>query len=467
MKVQSIRLRLTFWYSGVLLAALLVFGASLWVAVRHNVQSGIESRLTEAAQGVRTVLEIESDKSDFNEEITEYARAASGAALLRVRDGSGKEWLPDTPLLSMQTRDPKDNTGLLRGERYRTYSERVSVNGQNFEIETGISLSEATRMLEQLRALLLIAIPLVVAVAFCGGYWISGRALSPVDELTNAAMRISVENLSERLPVRKSGDELQRLAETWNEMLGRLQAAVQRITSFTADASHELRTPISVILTSAEVALRRERDAAEYREALTGIVSEAQRMTGLTEDLLALARSDSSQARPPFELIDLGELARETVRDVAASAEQRNIILRTEVDGAAPGVWANRSALRRVLLILLDNALKHTPAGGSIEVGSLATAGGVTIAVRDNGEGIAPGDIVHVFDRFYRADKSRTGQNGVGLGLSIAQAIARMHGSEIQVESVPAAGSRFFLTLPANPQKNGQSAAPAPLRSGL
>jgi len=443
MRFHSIRLRLTVWYSCVLLAALLVFGASLWVAVRHSVLSGVDRRLSEAAKGIRTVLENESDKRDFDEELTEYARAASETAFLRVLDGAGADLLPDTPL-SMGPRDR---------ERYRTYSERVSVKGRNFEIETGVPLTESDKMLSQFRALLLIAIPLVVAVAFCGGYWISRRALSPVDELTNAAMRISVENLSERLPVRNTGDELQRLAETWNDMLGRLQASVQRITSFTADASHELRTPISVILTSAELALRRERDAAEYRAALTGIVSEAERMTGLTEDLLALARADSSQAAPPFESVDLGALAKEVVSEVTANAKRRKIAVTAEADPNAPNVRANHSALRRVLLILLDNALKHTPPGGSIEVRSTATPGGATISVRDTGEGIAAADLTHVFERFYRADKSRTGQNGVGLGLSIAQAIARMHGSEIHVESAPAAGSRFFLSLSANLQK--------------
>jgi heavy metal sensor kinase len=305
--------------------------------------------------------------------------------------------------------------------------------------------------LEQFQALLLVAIPLVVAVSFFGGYWISRRALVPVDELTNAAMRISVENLSERLPVRHTGDELERLAEAWNQMLSRMQSAVQRITSFTADASHELRTPIAIILTSAEMALRRERDAAEYRAALAGIVSEAERMSGLTEDLLALARADSRQTLP-LELADLGELARDAVTDVAARAEQRNIAMKTEVDQAAPQVLVNRPALRRVFLILLDNALKHTPAGGSVEVRVTATPGGTTIDVRDTGEGIAPADLPHVFERFYRADKSRTANNGMGLGLSIAQSIARLHGSEIRVESVPATGSRFFLFLSENLQ---------------
>jgi len=455
MMFQSIRLRLTFWYSGVLLAALLVLGASLWVAVRHNVLSGIETRLREAAKGVRTVLGNDPEKDELDEEIREFEHAAYEIAFLRVRDGAGKELLPDSPLLSMGSRDLKENTGSLNGLRFRLYSERVSINGRDYEIDTAVPLIEAEQMLEQLRTLLLIAIPLVVVVAFCGGYWISGRALSPVGDLTNAAMRISVENLSERLPVRHTGDELQRLSETWNEMLGRLEASVQRIESFTADASHELRTPISVILTSAELALRRQRDAAEYREILEGIVLEAKRMTGLTEDLLALARSDASKAPPPFELVDLGELAREVVHDLAASAERGNIGLKVEIDAAVPGVWGNRPALRRVLLILLDNALKHTPAGGSIEVSSAATGGGATISVKDNGEGIAAADIPHVFDRFYRADKARTGQNGVGLGLSIAQAIARLHGSEIQVESAPAAGSRFFFTLPEKVHQNG------------
>jgi two-component system heavy metal sensor histidine kinase CusS len=438
MLFHSIRLRLTVWYSAVLLAGLILFGLLLWVAVRHYLLSTVDQRLLQGAAGVRAVLEHEVSAPDFLEELREYAHAAPGGALLQVRDDSGAELLPSTPLQSPGA-----------GERYRTHTERVSIGGRTFEITAGADLSEVQRMLGQFRSLLLIAIPFVVAVAFGGAYWISRRALSPVGELTSAAMRISVENLSDRLPVRRTGDELQRLAETWNEMLARLEAAVRRITSFTADASHELRTPVSVILTTAELALRRERDAGQYRAALTGIVAEAQRTTGMIEDLLALARADSSHAPLPFEPVDLGELAREIAGELAIAAESRNVEVRTEADPSTPPVRVNRAALRRLLLILLDNALKYSRAGGRIEVTVAPAPGGAMLAVRDDGVGIAPEDVPHVFDRFYRADKSRSAQNGAGLGLSIAQAIAQMHGSKIQVESAPGRGSRFFLALSA------------------
>ena len=433
---RSIRIRLTAWYSAVLLAGLLLFGLFLWLAARHYLLVEVDERLAQGIRGLRAVIEQEIDQPDFLDELREYARAAPGGALLRVREENGAELL--APARRRNDR------------RYRAATGRVSIHGRTFELESGAALGDIDRTLAQFRTLLLILIPFMVAIAFGGGYWISGRALAPVDELTEAARRISLENLSERLPVRPTGDELERLADTWNQMLARLEASVRRITAFTADASHELRTPVSVIMTTAELALRRERGAAEYRQALAGIVAEARRMTGLTDDLLALARADSSQAPLPFEPVDLNELARDAAAQMAALAQSRGIRLATEGTRAALPLRANRPALRRLLLILLDNALKHTPPGGSVVV---SVSDGPTLAVRDTGEGIAPEDLPHVFDRFYRADKSRTGANGVGLGLSIAQAIARMHGARIEVESARGAGSRFFVVLSSNLQK--------------
>ncbi len=446
--LRSIRFRLTFWYSAILLAGLLLFSGGLWLAVRYELLSSTDKKLAQDVQGIGAVLEEEEGvggPAQLREELAEYVRAAPGGALLRVRDDGGRELLPGSRLLpggapfGLYATTPQG---------YRATAALLQIHGRQFVVEASAPLTDVDRMLAQFRNLLFFAIPLVVLIAIGGGYWISRQALAPVDELRNAAQRISVENLSDRLPVPHTGDELQRLAETWNQMLHRLQSSVQRIVNFTADASHELRTPISVILTTAELALRRDRDIGHYREALTGIVVEAQRMTTLTEDLLSLARADDRGSRLALELLDASELARAVVDEETPSANEKQIQLTTALEEPIPGLRANRAALRRLLLILLDNAVQHTPAGGLIELAGAKHPNGVMLAVRDNGNGISPEDLAHIFDRFYRADKSRNRANGSGLGLSIAQSIARMHGTQIHAESSLGGGSRFYFVLP-------------------
>lgn len=446
--LRSIRFRLTFWYSAILLAGLLLFSGGLWLAVRYELLSSTDKKLAQDVQGIGAVLEEEEGvggPAQLREELAEYARAAPGGGLLRVRDDTGRELLPGSRLLPGGAAFGLYST---TPQGYRATAALVQIHGRQFVVEAAAPLADVDRMLAQFRNLLFIAIPFVVLIAFGGGYWISRRALAPVDELRSAAQRISAENLSDRLPVPQTGDELQRLAETWNQMLHRLQSSVQRIVNFTADASHELRTPISVILTTAELALRRDRDIGHYREALAGIVVEAQRMTTLTEDLLSLARDDDRGSRLALELLDTSELARRVVDEETPSANEKQIQLTTALEEPIPGLRANRAALRRLLLILLDNAVQHTPAGGAIELEGAKHPNGVMLAVRDNGNGISPEDLPHIFDRFYRADKSRNRANGSGLGLSIAQSIARMHGTQIHAESSLGRGSRFYFVLP-------------------
>jgi heavy metal sensor kinase len=300
--------------------------------------------------------------------------------------------------------------------------------------------------------------------ASAGGYWLSRRALSPVDEITGAARSIGPENLSTRLPVPRTGDELQRLSETWNEMLERLDSAVDRIQRFTADASHELRTPVSVIRTTAELALRRERNPEQYRDALHQILLETERMTQLTEDLLLLARGDAREFTLRWEPVDWNEVAGRVVEEGRSIAEARGIRLRIDPAPGAVMTLGDESALRRLLTVLLDNALKHTPAGGSIEVAISSAEQLVIVTVRDSGEGIDPTDLPHIFDRFYRGDKARNRQTGVGLGLAIAQSAANMHGARIEVESELGRGATFtasFAKLPADEyqEEAGRSAS--------
>ena len=260
------------------------------------------------------------------------------------------------------------------------------------------------------------------------------------------AKSITVQNLSRRLVVPDTSDELQRMSEAWNDVLQRLDTAIQRIRQFTADASHELRTPVALIRATAELALRSEREPEYYRASLSTIESEATRMTDLTESLLVLARTDSNSVEMPLGPVDLNRIITEVAALSRPAAETRGLTLNAMPVGGPATVLANEAGIRRLLFILLDNAFKHTPSGGTVTLSTKLAEGKVTISVCDSGEGISSEDLPHIFERFYRADRSRS-SNGAGLGLSIAQMIADLHGSKIEVESTVGSGSCFCLSL--------------------
>jgi two-component system heavy metal sensor histidine kinase CusS len=310
-----------------------------------------------------------------------------------------------------------------------------------------ISLEDVLVLMRDLLRLLLLMVPAVVGIACLGGYWLSLRALRPVDEITAVAKSIGLQNLSQRIVVPQTGDELQRMAETWNEVLSRLESSVKRMRQFTADASHELRTPLALIRASAELALRREREPGAYRKTLHGIEEQAEYMTKLTESLLTLARADSGSLGLALQPLDLNPLVASVVRQNEALAVAKQIQLKAETTNGAVLVEANDAALRRLLLILLDNALKFTPGGGTVTATVEPTPRGARVSVSDTGPGIAPDALPFIFDRFYRGDPARENGAGFGLGLSIAQVIAEAHESKIAVSSAAGAGSRFWLEL--------------------
>jgi heavy metal sensor kinase len=303
--------------------------------------------------------------------------------------------------------------------------------------------------LRRVRWLLLWSAPAVLLLASLGGIWISRRALAPVDEITLAARSIGIQSLSRRLDVPSTGDELQRLSETWNEMLARLEAAVKRLSQFTADASHELRTPVALIRTTAELTLRRERSPETYREALRQVVLESERTSRLVDDLLLLARADAGLPSLALERMELTPLVRDVCQQGQVLAESRQLQISTVAPEEPVFVEANDPALRRMLLLLLDNAMKYTPVGGRIVLSVDRDPGGATVAVRDTGIGIPETALPHVFERFYRVDESRNRDaGGTGLGLSIAKWIAERHHASLEAESVVGEGSVFRIRFP-------------------
>ena len=448
----SIRLRLTAWYAAALLAGLALFGAGMWIALEQRLVAGVDVRLAQRIGGLETALGLDAEiknRAQLQQELSEFVREVPDGSLVQLRDSAGTAILP----LPGQAVFPSPRQGRytieIQGRRFRVASGPLTAAGETYTALVALSLDEVGAILADFRRLLLWMIPAVLGLACLGGYWLSSRALAPVDAITSVAKTISVQNLSRRIASPQTGDELQRMAETWNEVLDRLESAVQRIRQFTSDASHELRTPLTLIRATADLALRREREPEEYRVSLHQIAVEAEHMTALTEQLLTLARADTHGLEMALTATDLNPLVNSVAEQNAALALEKGVALRA-CTAAQPAVAAaDAAALRRVLLILVDNALKHTPPGGAVTLSAALDGDCVVLAVEDTGEGIAADALPHLFERFYRADEARGSGNGFGLGLAIAQAIAAAHGTEILVESSPGAGARFSLALKA------------------
>jgi heavy metal sensor kinase len=446
----SIGARLTFWYSLVLLSGLSIFGAGIWLLVSHSLRASLDQTLAEDAKGVITVLQSETEPDHLREELTEYAAATPGGSLMEVQDVRGKK-IVASRIVELPAADSASVFGVQakRSGRYRTFATTVRVNGATYRVLVGTPMDPTEATLGRLRLLLLWSAPAVLLLASLGGYWISRRALAPVDEITREARVIGIQNLSQRLAVLNTGDEIQRLSETWNGMLARLEGAVKRLSQFTADASHELRTPIALIRTTAELTLRRERSAETYREALRQVVVESERTTRLVEDLLLLARSDAGLPSLPLERMELTPLVQDVCQQGRVLAEARQLQISAEIPDGPVYVEANDPALRRMLLLLLDNAVKYTPSGGQITLSVDRGPAGATVAVRDTGIGIPETALPHVFERFYRVDESRNRDaGGTGLGLSIAKWIAERHHASLEAESVVGEGSVFRIRFP-------------------
>ncbi len=465
MNARSIRFRITVWYAGVLAALLVLFGATGYIGLERYLQRTLsESLSTQARQiGDTLIANVSRSGEDYViDEIKEHYAPAVNNRFLRITrfDGSvlyasglpkdGSFDATRLPVLSA----PVDS-GFLRTAHLPGATELViytlpfgAQDGGRFLIEAGAPYKPIESVLHGLLLSLAIGLPMIVAIAIAGAYLLTRRALAPVDLITRTAERITSRNLSERLPVTRTGDELERLSISLNRMIARIEHAFQHIGRFTADASHELRTPLTVLHGELEAIVRRPHLRSEDRETIGSALEETERLANIVEKLLTLSRLDAGEARMERVHFDLAELTATTVEQMRLLAEDKRISLhcdatsQVEADGDC-------SRLRQVVVNLLDNAIKYTPEGGSIHVSVRATNGKALLEVADNGIGIPAGALPHVFERFYRADKARSRQlGGVGLGLSIVKSICAAHGGQVKVESVEGQGSRFRAELP-------------------
>ena len=457
MMTLPIRIRLTAWYFAVLAVVLSAFGVSAYFAMRHSIRQTVDEELQIRDEGVRQLIERDIQrgrKEDLAEGLREHTELRAGGALLQVSDEQGN-WLYRSSVMS-DYGVPRPAIVPKRATEYkgkhvplRIWTEKVTVGGESYLIQSAFEMDDFYEALHHFALMLFISIPSLLVCAAAAGYWISTRALAPVDQITQTARTISAQNLSSRLVVPNTGDELQRLSETLNGMLERLEAAFKKITQFTADASHELRTPVAVMRTRAELSLRKARSAEEYRDVIAEVLTELEKTSGLIEQLMFLARADSGAETLHFSPTNVGEVLREACHQGSALAEAKQVAFQEKISSDSMWILGDASSLRRLFLILIDNAVKYTPASGQIEVSLHRNDGYAVAEVRDTGIGIAEADLPNVFERFYRADKARTRESGgVGLGLSIGRWITEVHAGKIEVHSSPGHGSIFQIRLP-------------------
>ncbi len=459
-RFRSIRFRLTLWYAATLILGLGLFSSMVWVSLRQRLISELDRDLAGRSSRFEKYFRGESaelrDSAQLRDELNEFCQALPPASYVDLRAFNSSEprgfefHYPESPA--------------PRASGLRMWQQQFSSGGQSFELEVGAPLTNLEHTLQLLRFLLLSLLPVVIVIACVGGAWLSGRALKPIKDITAAANAISIENLSQRLPVPASGDELARLTEVLNSMLARLESALKRLSQFAADASHELRTPLAVIRTTAELALRRVRPAESYRESLSEIAAETERMTQLVEDLLTLARAGTEASQMPRSALDLNGLLREICTELNPLAETRQIRIDARLGEVKPRdtvIAGNRAALRRLFVILLDNAIKYSPAGSGVRLAVAREDGHVAVTIEDSGVGISQADLPHIFERFYRTEKGGEGPEGHGIGLALADHIAKAHGATIEVRSAQGAFSVFRVTFAAADSASANLQIPA------
>jgi heavy metal sensor kinase len=456
---RSIQFRLTAWYAVILAVTFTAVGIGVWLAMRDSINDTVDKDLRSRLHAMQDFLQPEAMGSEVPlDELMEDAALAPAGTRFRIANSSGR-WLYQSPGTESWGAMPPDASRLPKRGRFETQAQQgkpvriLSAAIPLGVVQIGFPVDEFAEMLSGFTWTALLASPLLLILASAGGYWMSRRALAPVERIAHTAADIEAQNLSKRLPIRGAGDELDQLSATLNAMFARLEDSFRRITQFTADASHELRTPIAIIRTTAEVIRKKPRSEKEYAEALDRILAESERTTALVEDLMLLARADSNVEDLVLEPVGLAGLAQAACAEARVLAEAAGVTL-TNGGLSQCTVSGDDRALRRLLLILLDNAIKYSKPGGEVQLSLVvrqhANQRTAVLEVRDQGIGIASDDLPHIFERFYRASKDRSRKvDGVGLGLSIAESIARRHGGEIQVESSPGVGSTARVSLPA------------------
>jgi len=467
MRLRSIRFKLTIWYTGILAVSFLILGGITYSVVAYTLHEETDSALKSVA-----IALAENAKGEAREysapDVDEIFRRFFGFPPVEryfdwfdplgnfEKGFSGRKGYP-------LTKEAKENA--LRGiATFETmavagaYPVRVLTwpvveSGRLVNVvRVGMSRKGFYSAMYRFLLIVLILLPFALVFAGGGGWMLARRALKPVDSMTETARKIGAGQLNARLELAGTKDELDRLAETLNDMLGRLDDAFAEMRQFTADASHELQTPLTILRGEIEVALRSQRSEEEYAAILKSALEEIERISRIVEGLLLLARADAGVLRMDAQPVDLVHLIEEVLHQTALLAREKSIglIMGSTEPLETTGDYAH---LRRLFLNLVDNGIKYTPPGGTVRVSIERTGEAAILSVKDTGPGIPPEEQEKVFQRFFRSQEARSaGQGGSGLGLSIARSIAEAHGGKLELESAPGKGSTFRIYLPLRPQ---------------
>ena len=449
----SLRARLTAWYSVLLLLALAFFTAAvLWINWRLML-AGFDETLAGVSVTADNLLREEvGELHDVRSAAAEMIEVVQQPGIaIAVFDENGAALQPVSGELPI-ARDSLNGASSMRsvqsagGRSWRVTTRRGSVDGHGFVIGVGAPLDGPLQEWWRLVRTCAIGIPVALALAIAGGWWIGRHGLRPLERMSDESLAITARTPDARLSLPLAGRELDQVANAFNLVLERLGSALSTQRRFMADASHELRTPLSTMRTAADVTLSQPtREEAEYREALTVVAQQASRLSRLVDDMFILARADGAGYPLKPADVDLDAIVDDAVREFRPTAQAKRIDLRAS---ATPSpMRGDEALLRRMFANLLGNALTYTPAGGVVDVSLVRDGDGLVLRLRDTGAGIPDGDRERVFERFVRLDPARAA-GGAGLGLSIARWIAEAHGGTLRVESSGPDGTIFAARFP-------------------
>jgi heavy metal sensor kinase len=464
MNTRSLSFRLVAWYAGVLTIVFVLLGVLTFFFLRHYLEANVldiqarralqiadtlVAHTSRAGEGaVRTQMD-DLYSPEANDRFIRITRAdghlvyTSGAPKYARFDPRQVPPLAAGGAVSLGRKVRLPGGSLLIAARAATGSD-----GTRYLVEVGASGAPAEATLAQVLIMLAVGLPIAVCVAVAGGFVLVRRALEPVERIARKAEEITQHNLSERLPVVRSGDELERLSVSLNHMISRLEEAIHGSKQFVADASHELRTPLTVMRGELESLAQDGQLKRETRESLGSVLEEVERLADIVEGLFALSRLDAGEAPAEWVRFDLAELAATTADQMSLLAEDKHVTVACESSRDVT-VEGDRARLKQVVVNLLDNAIKYTPRGGRIALSVRREGAYAVLDVTDNGIGIPAEALPHVFKRFFRVDGSRSReQGGAGLGLSIVKSICSAHGAVIEVMSAPGRGSTFRIKQP-------------------
>jgi heavy metal sensor kinase len=459
-RLHTIRLRLTLWYMALLAVILVAFSGFLYFNLSSNLHAELDRTLLGAAQELQEELEVKDGELRIGETPDQLQSGTLFALYNRSGQlvGSNASRLPPVDVAAALTQGTRSQQAFdsvrIGTDPWRVLTMPIAESRQIMGILlVADSEGEVEAALARLLLLLSISLPAILLLAVGGGLFLAGRALNPVDRITRTAAAISAEDLSSRLNIPETPDEIGRLAATFNQMLARLDRAFQRQQQFTADSSHELRTPLALLTAQIDLALERCRTPFEYKQFLLSMREDAARMRQLVGELLTLARADAGQEALCLEVIETGSLTEEVVEAMRPLAGERGVGLHL-CEMTQCQVLGDQTRLMQLLVNLVDNALKYTDPGGSVTVSASAEDGWAIFQVQDTGVGVAPEHMPHLFERFYRIDRARSqAEGGAGLGLAICQWIVAIHGGTIEVASQVGIGTIITIRLPLAPTK--------------